>query len=160
MDLQIQTLKIHIADSICRTFFKRFVSWIQFERPKISKDLIQKDLCSIPASLKIIPSSLWNFCKRLPYPHLEWHFKRKFWIFLTKYDNFSESFDLFGPKITFFRKNFETSWDSHKYEINFIKNLTHSPNGGEGKFQKGEGGRPVLKFSLPHTLPPRFLASF
>jgi hypothetical protein len=29
--------------------------------------------------------------------------------------------------------------------------LTHSPNGGEGKFQKGEGGRPLIKFSLPHT---------
>ncbi len=35
-DLQVWTLKICIADLIHRPVFKRFVSWIQFVRPKIS----------------------------------------------------------------------------------------------------------------------------
>jgi hypothetical protein len=33
-------LKFHRVDLICRPVFKRFVSWIQFVTPKISKYLI------------------------------------------------------------------------------------------------------------------------
>ncbi len=43
LDLQVQTLKICIADLICRPVFKRFVSWILYVRAKISNYLIWKD---------------------------------------------------------------------------------------------------------------------
>jgi hypothetical protein len=33
--------KIRFVDSFCTTVFKRFVSWIRFVRPKISKDTIR-----------------------------------------------------------------------------------------------------------------------
>ncbi len=39
LDLRVRTVKIRIADSICRPFFKRFVLWILILRPKISNYL-------------------------------------------------------------------------------------------------------------------------
>ncbi len=42
-DSRIKTLKICMADSIRRAFFKRFVSRIRFVRPKISNYLIHFD---------------------------------------------------------------------------------------------------------------------
>jgi hypothetical protein len=36
LDLQIRTLKIRIVDSIRRSVFERFVSWIRFVKTKIS----------------------------------------------------------------------------------------------------------------------------
>jgi hypothetical protein len=66
-DSQIRTLKIRIADSIRRIFFKRFVSWIRIVRPKTSKDLIQFGRIRV-----------W-----FPHPYLKpFHLKRKrmkFW---------------------------------------------------------------------------------
>jgi hypothetical protein len=78
MDLGVRTLRISIADSICRPFFKRFVSWIQFVRPKISNYSINFDsegfvyesrkltlysVISSPAFLWGTPLILWsNYC--------------------------------------------------------------------------------------------------
>ncbi len=39
-DSRIWTLRICIADLFCRPVFERFVSWIRFVRPNISKDSI------------------------------------------------------------------------------------------------------------------------
>ncbi len=44
LDLRVRTLRICITDLIRRPFFKRFVFWIRFVRPKISNYLICFDL--------------------------------------------------------------------------------------------------------------------
>ena len=67
--LQIQAgLKIHIANSICRPFFKRFVSCIQFVRPKIST-----------YSIRFVLEGFMYKSRFLTYSSL----KLKIWTFLT-----------------------------------------------------------------------------
>jgi hypothetical protein len=62
------------VDSILRTFFQRFVSWIRFVRPKISKDLIRFNSEGFVYDSRILKFHTLHFTRSFFDVKLQFHF--------------------------------------------------------------------------------------